>query len=196
MGSLIIQTGPEVEPIDAGDLHDQLRIIGNQNDAYLTLAIKGARKVAEEFLDRALITQTWLLIRDTSPGKELLLPYPPLQSVTSINVYDWDDAATLVDSTNYLELPDTEPGRILLKDGATWPTHRDASSFKVLFVAGYGDAGSDVPEGIIHGIKMLCVKIFEHRGEEVEPNEEGMLQLFLNDTQLQNWLHPFKKVGM
>lgn len=196
MGSLILETEPAVEPLVAADLHDHLRIVGNQNDAYLTLLITSARQVVEGFLDRALITQSWKLVRDTSPGQELELPFPPLQSVTSINVYDWDDAATLVDAGDYLVVTDVELGKVLLKNGVTWPSHRNAASFKAIFVAGYGDAGTDVPEGILHGIKILCAKMFEHRGEETKPNEAELKQLLLNDDQLRNYLYPFKKVGI
>lgn len=196
MGSLILQTGPTVEPVTLAELRAHLRIIDNADNSYLTDAIPSARRVVERFLDRALNTQTWLMVRDTSPGKELWLPFSPLQSVTSINVHDWDDVATLVGTASYLVITDTEPGRILLKDGSTWPTHRNASSFKVVFVVGYGDAASDVPPSIKHGIKLLATKIYEHRGDEVGLTDDAAEQLLLNDVQLRNFLHTDKQVGI
>lgn len=193
MGSLKLDTPPGALAVTLNDLKDHLRIIGNAEDQYLTSLLNAAIPIVERFLDRALITQTWLWTFDKSPGNDLRVPLPPFQTAT-IKVFDWDDAETTVDASTYLKITDTEPGRILLKNGATWPDHRDKASFQIKFVAGYGNADTDVPEGIKHGIKVLCGKAFERRGDDKVTTQT--LQILLNDEMVQNWLHPEKFTGI
>ncbi len=57
-------------------------------------------------------------------------------------------------------------GRIMLREGYSWPAHRGFASFIIEFKAGYGDAGSDVPEGLKQGISVLIAHMYENRGGE------------------------------
>lgn len=68
------------------------------------------------------------------------------------------------------------PGRVQLRSGYSWPTHRNFSSFWVEFIAGYGDAATDVPEGLKQGILQLLSHLYENRGAEEIP--KGLKALF------------------
>lgn len=57
-------------------------------------------------------------------------------------------------------------GRVMLREGFNWPVHRGFASFIIEFKAGYGDAGSDVPEGLKQGIYVLIAHMYENRGGE------------------------------
>jgi hypothetical protein len=79
----------------------------------------------------------------------IVIPLPPLQSVTSIKYIDTDGAEQTADPATYL-LKKGTPSHIVLASGATWPSVNPtiSGSVTIRFVAGYGDEGRDVPETI------------------------------------------------
>ncbi|NIP96558.1 MAG: hypothetical protein GWO24_25240, partial [Akkermansiaceae bacterium] len=84
---------------------------------------KAARTLAEQVQGRALITQTWDLTLDGWPAKGYFeLPRAPLQSITSIKYYDEDDTEATVDSGTYFVDIASEPGRVVLNSGESWPS--------------------------------------------------------------------------
>ena len=103
------------------------------------------------------------------------LPRPPLQSVTSLTVYDDADAASVVAASTYFVDSDREPGRIVLRSGKTWPTvGRVAGGVEVVYVAGYG-AATGVPQTIRQGILLLTAHLYENR--EAVSAEPGAAEL-------------------
>jgi hypothetical protein len=79
----------------------------------------------------------------------IVIPLPPLQSVTSVNYIDTDGVNQTVDPATYLVQKGT-PSHIVLANGATWPSVNITvpGSVTIRFIAGYGDKGTDVPEPI------------------------------------------------
>ena len=185
---------PTAEPIllDEAKSHLRIRTSDTVQDSYIeTLLIPRARKIAEDFQHRAYITQTWVLNLDCFPAcGEILLPRPPLQSVSSI-VYTLEDGTTgTVSSSDYVVDAFSEPGRILLKGGEAWPTDtlRVGPSVAVTFVAGYGAAGSSVPGEIRQAILLILSHLFENREAVVDqsrgslsPLPMGVETLLMND---------------
>lgn len=167
--ALKLQAAAAEEPItlEAAKAHLRIRGSDTTQDTYIeSTLIPTARKVAEDFQHRAYISQTWDLYLDGFPSCGYIeIPRPPLQSVTSI-VYTLEDGSTAtVDSASYAVDAVSEPGRIILKDGETWPS--DAllvgPSVKVRFVAGYGAAGSSVPAEILRAIYLLIGHYMDNR---------------------------------
>jgi uncharacterized phiE125 gp8 family phage protein len=155
------------------------------DSTYLTLAIKGVTDIAEKYLKQGLITQTWKMSLDRWPGGArdwwdtwhavrtdqravyLELPYSPLQSITSVTTYDTDDASTSVTVADYF-ITDTNamPGRLCLRSGQPWPTDtRNMVRIEIVYVTGYGNADTDVPEGIRTALMQAVVWMYEHRGD-------------------------------
>ncbi len=134
-----------------------------QEETMLETLTTVARKSAEEYLQRSLITQTWECVLDKWPGDPFTLFRGPVQSVTSITYYDTDDTAATLDMSVYFV--DTYGGRIGLKYSQIWPatTLRPIAGVVVEFVAGYGDAAADVPEPIRQAILLLAAHMYEHR---------------------------------
>ncbi len=179
-------TDPAVEPVLFADIHpDHLKLTGEHERAYVESLIAVAREDAETFMRRALIDQSYTLTLDHWPGGGrdwwddlhtpartasdlyLELPYPPLDSVTSINTYDVDDVATVVvvNDIFYVDT-NTEPGRLVLRSGETWPIDtRRGGRIEIIYKVGYGPAGTDVPASILHGIKLHVAWLYEHRGD-------------------------------
>lgn len=84
---------------------------------------------------------------------------------------------TLVDLARYMiDVSLNSPGRIKLRSGRAWPTHRNFSSFIVEFKAGYGDAATDVPAALKEGILQLIAYLYENR--EADEIPKGLKSLF------------------
>jgi len=135
-------------------------------DTYLEGLITSARRIIEGVLNRRLITQTWELALDYFPaGDRIRIPYPPLQTITSVIYYDEDETAATFDSDYYHVDTYDEPGNVVLVSGQSWPsaTLRTVNGVIVKYVCGYGDAASDVPKEYQQAIKMLASELYEHR---------------------------------
>ena len=58
------------------------------------------------------------------------------------------------------------PGRATLKRGAVWPVAMRANNaIEVVYVAGYGDAATDVPAPLKRAVKQLAGYLYAHRGD-------------------------------
>ena len=187
MRGLTLVTGPASEPVSLAEAKAHLRVDSADDDSLVTALIVAARQAAEAHTRRALMTQTWRLSLDRFPsapqpwwdgvregadlplgGGAIELPRPPLASVTSVTVYDDADNATVADAASYYVDADSEPGRIVLRSGKTWPVAmRVAGGVEVLFVAGYGAAGA-VPQALRQGMLMLIGDLFENREAEAD----------------------------
>src|SRR3954463_8761749 len=89
--SSILLTPPAVEPVTLADAKAYLRVDNDDDDAVISALIAGARSHIEAQTRRALITQTWRLVRDVWPGDRRIAVVPsPLQQVTAARVYRVD----------------------------------------------------------------------------------------------------------
>ena len=185
----VIQAGPATEPVTADELRAQLvEGVAGLPDTEANDLIAQAREMIEEATGLALITQTWLLALDrwpsgqetwwdgmrqgaiadlTGPRRELKLPRYPLQSITSVTVYDEAGNASAVTVANTFDV-DTyrKPGRLTLKNGATWPVAlRNSNAIEIVYVSGYGNAG-DVPAALKRAVKQAAAHLYTHRGDD------------------------------
>ena len=187
--SLVLIEDSATEPVTLAELKEFARIDGSSDDALLTSMGKAARKSLENYLGRVFITQTWELWRDAwplQPGRhkepwwdgvrdghagQLLRPsdyielgLARVQSVLSFVTYNMDNVATTFSASNYLVDTQSEPGRLVLNSGSTWPDSlRNRNAIKITFEVGYGDTTNDVPEDIRSAIKMLALHLYETR---------------------------------
>ena len=135
-------------------------------DDLINADIKTARLYAENFQRRAYLTQTWELWLDCFPRTtEIILPFPPLQSVTSILYYNTSDVEATFASSNYFVDLISEPGRVGLNYNTQWPTTilRPRNAVKITFIAGFGDLASDVPRDIRKSLLLLIGHYYENR---------------------------------
>lgn len=139
---------PVAEPISLDEAKAHLRVTHNLEDALIAALIKAAREWAEGYQNRAYITQTWELWLDEFPRADYIpIPQPPLKSVTSVKYYDTANTEATMAATDYFVDAKSEPGRLVLAYGSSWPstTLRPANGVCITFVAGYGDA-ADIPQ--------------------------------------------------
>ena len=152
-----------------------MRVDFSDDDTLIGELVKSSQNVIETYLNRAITTQTLELYLDrlpfysdinypegtfTAPDMEynsnfIVLPKPPVTSVTHVKYFDDSDTEYTYASSNYYVDTISEQARIVLRTGKSWPTvteTRNANAYVVKYVAGYGGA-SDVPEPIVQAIK-------------------------------------------
>lgn len=141
-------------------------------DALLTALITTVREQVEAFTHRQLITATWDAYLDSFPKKNFIpLPFGQLQSIAP-GAFTYTDSGgtvtTMVATTDYLLDIASEPGRIVLPYGLSWPsfTAYPVNPIGIRFVCGYGLA-ADVPAGIKTAIKMMVADLYSERGEKI-----------------------------
>lgn len=180
--ALKIATEPAVEPISSTEAKLQCRVDVATDDTLIASLITAARRAAEKILWRALCTQTWDLYLDAVPGEdELELPLPPLQSVTYVKYTPLSTgvAATFA-SASYSVDAVSEPGRIVLNDGYSWPSDTlvKVNGFNVRFICGYGVAAA-VPQEIKQALLLLIAYWYDNRDAigEVPAGIERLLWL-------------------
>ncbi len=164
-GALKLVTAPTTEPLTMTEAKTHLRVDYTDDDGLIANLITVTRGAVETVTRRALITQTWDWTLDAFPaGRDLIVPLPPLQSVTSITYVDIDGNSSTVSASDYYVDTVSEPGRIRLKSGTSWPsvTLREANGVTVRFVAGYGGINA-VPARIRHAMLLMMGHLFENR---------------------------------
>ncbi len=186
---LKLVTEPQNQPLSLNEAKAFLKLGDDDtaDDALIMALLRAAVRHVETFTGRALITQTWRLTLDDWPSRSRLddqlwegvreaaelveakdhieIPKPPLQSVTSFQIFNPSDAASTVATTVYFVDSESEPGRVGLRYGQVWPstTLRRHSGIQITFVAGYGDTGNDVPDDILAGLRLLVTHFYENR---------------------------------
>ena len=140
------------------------------SDPELVRLIAAARLHAENFTGRPLLTQTWDLGLWQFPSGALVLPFPPVASITSVSYVDtagdvqtWSSALYATDLPSG---PHAAPARIQPIYGESYPSTRSSGVFNgvtVRFVCGYGAAASSVPRPILSAMLMLIGSWYENR---------------------------------
>jgi len=168
--SLTLVTAPAAEPITTAQAKTHLRVDVSADDTFIDLLVAEAREWMENHLRRALITQTWDLFMDEFPSNdEIEVPMAPLSSVTSVKYIDNNGDQQTWDSANYRVDTDHEPGRITPAYGVVWPTIRPITkAVEIRFVAGYGTAGTDLPQPVMRALYMMVGQMYEQRQTGLE----------------------------
>lgn len=158
-------TPPAVEPVTLAEAQAHLRVIDSSEDDLITRLITTARLECELISRRALITQTLAAAFTAWPERVVPLARPPLQSVTSIAYTDADGNPGTVSASDYIVDTASVPGRVWLKADASWPssTLQAGPSIVITYVAGFGDAGSDVPENYRQALLLILGDFYENR---------------------------------
>ncbi len=165
----ILQTGPPaVEPLDRDlDVKPHIRVDIAADDALLDQLIPAARQHLEEITSRAFIEQEWELTLDRWPKQRYIrLPRPPLLGAGPVRYADVDgNVETLTAGTDYIVDTTSTPGRIVLREGVTWPsvTLWESGGIVIDYVAGYGDAAAAVPTPLRQALKLLIGAWYENR---------------------------------
>ena len=163
-------TVPAAEPVLIADLKKHLNIDSSftDDDSYIESLQKVARRHVEVITNRKLITQTWKFFLQGWPDKDfIVMPYGKLQSITHVKYTDADDTVNtdFDEDDEFTVDTDSDPGRIVLKYGESYPsaTLANQNPIEIQFVLGYGVAGANVPDEIILAIKLMVAELYNNR---------------------------------
>lgn len=165
--SLVTIIPPATEPVSLEMTRLQCKC-GAEEDALLALYIQSAREWAEDYLNRALTTQTVEQRLDAFPAGDIKLLKAGAQSIVSITYTDATGADQVMPGTAYVLDPDASPaGWVLRAAGTSWPaTAPVINAVRVRYLAGYGDATA-VPANIRLWMLAMVVLQYEQRSPVV-----------------------------
>jgi uncharacterized phiE125 gp8 family phage protein len=184
--ALVLLTPPAAEPLSLAEVKLHLKVDTAADDALIANLIVAARQAAEEHGAMALVTQAWRLRLDAFPAGPagwwdgwrqgslaaaaagaIVLPRPPLLSVSAVRAYDDADTASVMPPADYFVDTAAWPGRVVLRAGKSWPAARlrPAGGVEVDFSAGFGAGGSAVPWAIRQGLLTHIAWLYQNRGD-------------------------------
>jgi uncharacterized phiE125 gp8 family phage protein len=161
--SSILLTAPATEPLSLAEAKAYLRVETGDDDAVIGALIAGSSIHVEAQTRRALITQSWRISVDAWPddGRLMILP-APLQALTAVRVYDFDNAAHTIDTAAFVL--DRGGSALIFAPWALPAPGRVAAGIELDVTVGYGDAAIDVPEALRQAIRLLVAHWYENRG--------------------------------
>ena len=175
-----LTTAPTDDAVGLAEMQEHSRVKTHHEDAFMQRLLEGAQRVAEGFLRRKLITQTWTQYFNWFEDP-LELRFPPLVSVasTAVKYTDTDGETQTLASTVWETGEENGIGVVRRKYDQVWPStrgHEDA--VWVAFACGYGDP-EDVPEPIKQAIRVHAAHFYRHReGDEIPEAFLNLLRPF------------------
>jgi uncharacterized phiE125 gp8 family phage protein len=191
MRQYTVTVAPAVEPVTVSEVKRYLRVDFGEDDEDISDFITAARQWLERKTGKALITQTVRLVATLTDelvhapisgiigfGSDLAveLTPAPAQSVTTVEIEtSTNQWQTLVADTEWqLDNPSPDaPAYIALADWTlgywtgtftgigVFPIERRGPRLRVTYIAGYGDAASDVPMNLREAVKMGAAHLYD-----------------------------------
>jgi uncharacterized phiE125 gp8 family phage protein len=163
--SSILLSPPPIEPVSLAEAKAYLRVEHNDDDDVIAALIAGARVHIEALTRRALITQSWRLIRDEWPADGRIAVTPvPLREVLAARVYKLDGSPQAIDTAAFVADMASAPAVLGFTLGAVPSPGRTVGGIEIDVEVGYGDAASDVPLPLRQALRMLLAHWYENRG--------------------------------
>ena len=162
MLSPVLVTAPIETPVSLSEAKLHLRVDGEVEDTLVAALIEAATGHIDGpngTLGRAIMSQTWSQ-EYSAFGGDLVLPFGPVKSVTSVTY----DGETFSD---YRLLSDGRGAFLRVNDDTSWPSN--AGPVTVTFVAGVDDAPAAIKAAVLLHIGTL----YEYRetlAEKVSPS--------------------------
>lgn len=190
MSNYRLVTGPASEPLTLSEAKESLFIGDSETayDTYITNLITASREYVEGQIWRPLITQTWALNLDKDEVNSLIknINKAPLQSVTSVQYYDTNNALQTLATSKYEVDIYSNPGRFRLLEVPQ--VYDRFNTMQITFVCGYGSA-SAVPKRIKQAMLMIIGHLFANRQDvvtgtqihQVPDNSSRLLEPYRNN---------------
>jgi uncharacterized phiE125 gp8 family phage protein len=164
---------PATEPISLEQARDHLRIVpygsplSHPDDAYVEGLISAARAWVQEYLGRAIGTQTVELALDSFTDK-IELPLSPVQAVQSVSYVDTNGASQTVASFQLNTFK--TPAVLRPAYNQSWPSTRDQeNAVTITYTAGYTVGESpdynELPQPVISAMYLIIGHLYENRQE-------------------------------
>lgn len=162
--SLILLSGPAVEPITLAEAKAHLRVDGNADDAVIASLIITSRLHVEAAFGLALIDQRWAYRFDCWPRDgTVTLPIRPVQSIARVRVTNADSSLATIEPTRYLLDGASLPPRLVPSAAALPAPGIRIQGIEIELTAGFGPTAATVPYPIRQALLLLVAHWFECR---------------------------------
>jgi uncharacterized phiE125 gp8 family phage protein len=153
---------PEAEPVLVSEAKAYLRLDTTSEDELIAGLIRAARDDVEHSTGLALIDQTWRLALDAvPPGGIINLPRHPVREILAVTCIGNEGEASLVPADDWVADLVSRPARLYFRRPPV--PMRSVGGIEVGFRAGFGEAGTDVPDLIKRAMLSLVAHWYEHR---------------------------------
>jgi len=164
-----VTTAPVNEPWTLAEVKSYLKIDDSNEDSMLNTLIKGARMVAESYLNQGLITQTVTEKLDRLGDPTIYLSVSPVLAVSSFQYANSENTTATFAATDYVVDTFSKPARLNLGYGKTWPTlYGNINDVTITYTVGYGTESSAVPFQIRQAILLMVADTYENRQDYVK----------------------------
>ncbi|KQZ94195.1 hypothetical protein ASD64_04810 [Mesorhizobium sp. Root157] len=168
--TLIRTVAPTVEPVTLAEVKAHLRLDHASEDDLLNGLIRAAREEVERATGLALIDQNWRLVLDAWPANgSVAVAIHPVRSIISVTAYGTEGEASLVDPATYQADTISRPARVHFNGPPK--ALRAMNGIEIDFSAGFGEAGTDVPDLLRRAIMLLAAHWYEFR-TSFGPNDQ------------------------
>lgn len=164
MAFVSLITAPSTTPISLATAKLHLKVDFDDDDTLISNLIDTATEWCQSRIGQQFITATRRLYLDGFPCREIVLPYPPAATVTSITYIDIGGTTQTWTSSLYQTDLATRPARIRPAWSQVWPSTRgDLNSVIVNYTCGYGATAASVPAPIRQAMLLLIGHWYENR---------------------------------
>ncbi len=184
-----VVTAPTVEPVTLAEVKEHLRLDHSDHDTMLENLIQASREWMEQVTSRALVQQTRAVLYRQWPDRHFVLPYPPIQSVSSVKYTDTNGTTSTFSADNYEVVTNREPGLLILGYSKVWPSAtllHDSYPIEIEYVCGYAvtedsppDYRANVPESIKSAIKLDVELKYDRPPEKYSERLEAVRDMLL-----------------
>lgn len=144
------------------------RITDLEDEDMIRMALDSAHDIVQQWVNRKLVPTTMVGIQEDYLN-EVILPYPPIKSITSVHAEDVNG--------NEIELTTDQYKFNDVYGSVKLPTSLSSmSNFKIVYDCGYGD-GIECPLALKHAIRMTFATLYEMR-------EDAIIGAQINDVPL------------
>lgn len=165
MGWYKVTVDPSGQVLTTSETKNHLKVDSSDDDTLIDNLISVATEICQDYTRRLLLTQTVECYLDS--WDDMIINRSPIQSISKIEYYNSNNELTELDSSTYDVDIVSEPARITLADGKSWPTLRSRTNpIIITFVAGYGTA-SDIPDDLKQGMLSLIGHLYENRQDVI-----------------------------
>ncbi|MFK3688955.1 head-tail connector protein [Agrobacterium tumefaciens] len=161
---------PQAEPLTLAEVKAHLRLDSGEEDVLLAALIRTAREHLERTTGLCLLSQTWRLYLDRWPQTGvILLGKTPVQTIETILVFDGAGQTENLRGVERLLDGAARPARLWLRDPPS--PGRVMNGIEIDFIAGYGEAGTDVPDTLKRAMLSHVAQMFAFRGAVTPENQ-------------------------
>lgn len=151
------------------------RVDGNELDEDILTAAVAYTEAAEHLTNRAFVQGSWKA-GYRGFDAEMILPKPPLVSVTRVAFYDPSGVLRVLAPQDYFVDVDAEPAVLTPAPGRMWPQTIDRkNAVEVQYVCGYGPTEASVPQTVKQYVKARIQQQFSPVATAKEANFDRLL---------------------